>query len=171
MVTDKAKSGSTLVLGLGNVLMRDEGFGVHVARQLKGVKLPSHVRVEEGGVGGFNLLGYLEGVERLIVVDVMMTDSPPGELKLFKPGAESREPGKIVISFHQIGIMELVKMWSLLGLEPEILFLVTRPEEIGWSTHLSPRLQSAAGRAVELLEELSLNNFILSERSQGLCTL
>ena len=141
----------TLVLGVGNELLGDEGFGVHVARRLGEMELPRHVRVVEGGVGGFNLLGQLEGVGRLLVVDVMMTDAPAGELKLFQPGPELAEPGKTILSFHQVGILELLQMWSLLGHEPEIWFLVTRPENIGWSAELSPPLQQAASRAVELI--------------------
>lgn len=143
-----------MVLGVGNLLMGDEGFGIHVVRRLKEVELPSHVRVEEGGVGGFNLLGYLEGVKRLLVVDVMMMDSPPGKLHLLKPNQKPEEPGKQILSFHQVGILDLVHMWGLLGYEPEIMFLVTRPEKIEWSTELSPPLQSAADQATKMIQHL-----------------
>ncbi|MBL7209032.1 MAG: hydrogenase maturation protease, partial [Dehalococcoidia bacterium] len=67
-MTKSTGDGTTMVLGVGNLLLGDEGFGVHVVRRLKERKLPGHVRVEEGGVGGFNLLGYLDGVKRLLVV-------------------------------------------------------------------------------------------------------
>jgi hydrogenase maturation protease len=156
------------VLGLGNILMGDEGFGVHVVRQLKEIDLPSYVRLQEGGVGGFNLLGYLEGVKHLVVVDTMMLSSPPGELKLFKPGPELAEPGKIILSFHQVGILDLLHMWGLIGYEPETMFLVTRPQKIEWSTELSPPLQLAAIKATGMIQELCSN---LSRRSQGLCTI
>ena len=149
----------TLVLGLGNELLGDEGFGVHVARELKKIELPRHVRVAEGGVGGFNLLGQLEGVARLLVVDVMITDSPPGELRLFRPGEKLSEPDKQIISFHQMGALELVRMWSLLEQEPEVWFLVTRPEKMTWDTELSPKLQLAARQAVELIAELCRGDF------------
>ncbi len=163
---DKAGVKKTLVLGVGNEIMGDEGFGVHVVRRLKQVALPSYVRVEEGGVGGFNLLGQLEGIERLIVVDVMMIDCPPGELRLLKPGAGFREPGKIILSFHQVGVLELLQMWGLLGHEPEIEFLVTRPEKIEWGTSLSPSLSDAVTEAVKWLTELCLDNSPISERSK-----
>ena len=153
-MTENSGNGTTMVLGLGNLLMGDEGFGVHVVRRLKEVELPSHVRVVEGGVGGFNLLGYLEGVKWLLVVDVMMTDSPPGELRLLNSDQKPEERGKQILSFHQVGILELVKMWGLLGYEPEIMFLVTRPEKIEWSTELSPPLQSAADQATKMIQHL-----------------
>ena len=166
-MTDNTGNGKTLVLGLGNILMGDEGFGVRVARRLKEVELPDNVRVTEGGVGGFNLLGQLEGVERLIVVDIMILPSPPGELRLLEPGPELAEPGKVIISFHQVGVLDLVQMWSLIGHEPKTTFLVTRPQSMEWGTELSPPLRLAANRAVGVIQELCTN---LSRRSQGLCT-
>ena len=150
---------TTLVLGVGNVIMGDEGFGVRVAQRLKEIDLHDNIRVEEGGVGGFNLLGSLEGVKRLIVVDVMMTDIEPGEVCFFRPGPDLAEPGKRIISFHQVGVLELVQMWSLLGYKPEIFFLVTRPQKLEWSTELSAPVRSAAAKAVSLLEELCRDNF------------
>jgi hydrogenase maturation protease len=154
----------TLVLGLGNEILGDEGFGIHVVRRLAESRLPDDVIIEEGGVGGFNLLGKLEGIERLIVVDVMMLGGPPGELKRLKAGPEMAEPGKEIVSFHQVGIIDLVKMWGMLGYEPEIEFLVTQPEKIEWSTGLSPALQGAVSRAVEILEEMCLEKSPAPER-------
>lgn len=144
----------TLVLGIGNELLGDEGFGVHVARRLNDTVLPDYVKVTEGGVGGFNLLGYLEDRELLLVVDVMITDSPPGELRLFRPGPDLAEPGKTILSFHQVGVLELVRAWGLVGREPEVWFLVTRPDKIAWSTELSPPLQLAADRAVDMITQM-----------------
>ncbi|OGO32719.1 MAG: hypothetical protein A2Z29_07860 [Chloroflexi bacterium RBG_16_56_11] len=169
MGTQTADNQTTLILGLGNILLGDEGFGVHVARCLKQIHLPDYVRIEEGGVGGFNLLGCLSGVERLVVVDAMMLDSPPGELLIWKPGPNFRETGKNILSFHQVGIIELVHMWGLLGYEPEILFLVTRPEKMEPVIELSPRLRSAAEQAAKLIEKLCANDFADLGKSEDLC--
>ena len=162
---------ATLVLGVGNIIMGDEGFGVHVVRRLKECGLPSGVRIEEGGVGGFNLLGSLEGVSRVILVDVMMIDVAPGEVCLFKPGPGFREPGKNIVSFHQVGILELVRMWGLLGYEPEIFFLVTRPEKLDWGMELTPTVDAAVTKAVKLLIKVCHDDFNVLERSVSLCTL
>ena len=146
--------GKTLVLGLGNILMGDEGFGIEVVRRLKEAGLPAHVAAFEGGVGGFNLLGQLEGIEKLIVVDTMMMESPPGELKVLRPGPEVSEPGKEIISFHQVGVLDLLQMWSLIGRPPETFFLVTRPEKLEWGQGLSPALKTAVDRAQDMIREL-----------------
>jgi hydrogenase maturation protease len=150
----------TLILGAGNIAAGDEGFGVHVVRRLKNVKLPLGIRNMEGGVGGFDLLGHLEGLTRLIVVDIMILEQPPGELFLFKPGGNSIEPGKKVVSFHQVGILELIQIAEVIGYKPEVFFLVTPPETMAWSFELSPVLSRAADKAAQFLKEMSENNFI-----------
>ena len=164
------KPQTTLILGVGNIIMGDDGFGIHVVRHLKGIPLPHHVRIEEGGVGGFNLLGSLDGITRLIVVDVMMVDAAPGELCLLKSGPDLAEPDKNIVSFHQVGVLELVQMWSLLGNEPETYFLVTRPQKLAWSTELSTPIQAAVTKAVNLLQDLCRDNFASLERSPEICT-
>lgn len=158
---------TTLVLGLGNVLLGDEGFGVHVVRRLQGCALPDNVRVVEGGVGGLNLLGHLDEVKRLIIVDVMMHDSPPGQLLLIEPGARLDEPGKRLMSCHQIGILEILRTWSLIGNMPEVYVLATIPEHLEWSTELSARLEAACTKAVETIKKLCINPI---ERNYEICT-
>jgi hydrogenase maturation protease len=162
---------TTLILGVGNIIMGDEGFGVRVAQRLKGLDLPDNVKIEEGGVGGFDLLGSLEGIQRVIVVDVMMADIEPGEVCLLKMGPEFAEPGKRIISFHQVGVLELVQMWNLLGYQAEVFFVVTRPQKLEWSTELSAPVKEAADKAVNLLQDLCFKNFADLERSLDTCTL
>jgi hydrogenase maturation protease len=166
-MTHATAKDTTLVMGLGNILLGDEGFGVRVAHRLKQIDLPDNVRVEEGGVGGFDLLQHLEGVKRLIVVDVMILDSPPGELRILEPGPEVSEPGKVMLSFHQVGVLDLIQMWGLINPQPEIKFLVTRPQCMDWAAGLTPPLEQAVDRAVDIVRELC-DNFNI--RSQGLCT-
>ena len=157
---------TTLVLGLGNVLLSDEGFGVHVVRRLQGCALPHDVRVVEGGVGGFNLLGYLDGVKRLILVDVMIHSSPPGQLVLIEPGTKLEEPGKRLVSCHQIGVLELLKMWSLIGDEPDVYLVATTPQSLEWGMELSPALQAACAEAVEVIKKICINS---AERNYQIC--
>ncbi len=168
-MTDKAPQ-RTLILGVGNLILGDEGFGVHVARRLMEADLPAGITVTEGHVGGFDLLGALEGIARVIVVDVMIADLAPGEIRLFKPGPECAEPGKRIISFHQVGVLELAKLWGLLGYEPDVYFLVTRPQKLEWSTQMSAPVAAAADKAAALLLELCQEDFARLERSQSLCS-
>ncbi len=150
----------TLILGAGNISVGDEGFGVHVVRRLKENDLPPNVKIHEGGVGGFDLLGSLEGVKRLIIVDIMVTGKPAGELVFFKHGKNNLEPGKRVVSFHQVGILELLEIGELIGHAPEVFFLVTAPLTLEWSFELSSPLQAAAEKAAELLLKMAGEGFV-----------
>ena len=155
-MTDKLKAGkNTMVLGIGNIIMGDEGFGLHVIRRLKEIGMPDNIILEEGGVGGFELLGSLQGIEKLVVVDIMMLPLPPGELKVFEPGNPPSEPGKAIVSFHQIGVLELINMWQMIGnKEPEVTFVVTRPQTIDWGTELSQPLKPAVEKAAAMIKNL-----------------
>jgi hydrogenase maturation protease len=147
-----------MVLGLGNILMGDEGFGVHVIRRLQESELSNEVRIEEGGVEGLNLLGHLDGIKRLMVVDVMMIDMEPGELRVIKAEDMPGEPGKQIVSFHQVGVLELMHLADLIGYQPEVTFLVTRPEKMDWSMELSPRLRPAVDKAVNEVRKWCLES-------------
>jgi hydrogenase maturation protease len=164
-------NGTTLIMGLGNLLLGDEGFGVHVVRRLKLMNLPGDIKIEEGGVGGFDLLGYLDGVTTLLVIDVMIADIPPGELRLIKLGPELAEPGKTILSFHQVGVLDLIQMWGLIGPVPDTYLLVTRPQYLGICMELSPLCEHAAGQAVSMIERFAQEGFAGLERSGYLCTL
>jgi hydrogenase maturation protease len=155
-MTDKLKAEKkTMVLGIGNIIMGDEGFGLHVIRRLKEIGVPENIILEEGGVGGFDLLGVLQGIEKLVVVDIMMLPLPPGEIKVFEPGNPPKEPGKAIVSFHQIGVLELVNMWSMMGNEePEVTFVVTCPQTIDWGTELSQALKPAVEKAADTIKNL-----------------
>jgi len=150
----------TLILGAGNIAAGDEGFGVHVARRLAKMDLPHQVKVVEGGVGGFDLLGHLEGVSRLIIVDIITLEKPPGELFLLKPGGTSIEPGKKVVSFHQVGVLELIQIAAVIGFEPEVFVLATPPETMDWNFELSPALYKAADAAATFLKDMADDNFV-----------
>jgi hydrogenase maturation protease len=150
---------TTLILGIGNVALGDEGFGVHVARQMKGIGLPETIKVQEGGVAGFDLLGSFQDIDRIIVVDVTTIDVPPGEIAFFGLNSKLASANKTNLSFHQVGIIELIQIAGLLNRTPKIDFLVTNPQKMEWSFDLSPEVQKAADKAVLFLKEMFSGNY------------
>jgi hydrogenase maturation protease len=134
--------------------MGDEGFGIHVARRLRDAGLPENVRIETGGVAGFDLLGHFTGVQDIIVVDVMRTDLEPGQIAFleFEDGFSAGNRG--AVSFHQMSFLELMQIAELIGLKPRIRFLVTVPVSLDWSLDLTPPVSLAADKAVEFITEL-----------------
>ena len=149
---------NVLVLGIGNVALGDEGFGIHVARKLKDTSFPANIRVEEGAVAGFDLLGKLTDVDRLIVIDAMILDLELGEIAFMDLDAGFNAVNKTNMSFHQVGIVELLQISSLVGKTPRVHFLVTKPDKMEWSFELSPMVAQAAGKAVVFLQQKLLNH-------------
>jgi hydrogenase maturation protease len=76
-----------------------------------------------------------------------------------------------MLSFHQVGVLDLMQMWSLIGIEPETFFLVTRPQKMEVSMELSPTLQIAADRAVEIVKEMAYKGIYEPERKGDPCIL
>ena len=107
------KKRNILVLGLGNLLMGDEGVGVHAARMLEHGDLPHAVSMVDGGTGGFHLLSYLQDFATVIMIDATMDGNSPGTLSLIRPRFATDFPKSL--SAHDIGLRDLIESALLLG--------------------------------------------------------
>lgn len=113
----------TLVLGVGNTLLSDEGVGVHVVERLvKLYNLPEEVQVLDGGTLGMDLLYYLEGVENLLLVDAVEAHREPGALVRLS-GDEVPAFLSIKISPHQLGVPDMLAAAKLKGSFPRNIVL------------------------------------------------
>jgi hydrogenase maturation protease len=111
-----------LILGIGNVLLGDEGIGVHAVRAMEGMAWPGHVRLLDGGTGGFHLLSVFQQYKKIILIDATLDGREPGTVSLLKPKYAKDFPQ--TLSAHDIGLKDLVQSAALLGFLPEI-YLVT----------------------------------------------
>ena len=128
-----------LILGIGNLIMGDDGAGVCVVHKLQRVhSLPSGVAVMDGGTLGLDLLPALEGVSHLILVDAVATGSRPGTLvKLV--GEEIPLALETRLSPHQMGLKDLLAVARLMGQEPaEMVLIGVQPGSIEMGTELTP---------------------------------
>ncbi len=139
-------------MGIGNLLLRDEGVGVHVARALEELPLPEGVEVVEGGTLGFDLLGYFEGVEKLVVVDALKGGGEPGSIYKVRPEQLKASKDR-PLSLHQVGFLEVWETAKLLGFEPEVVIIGIEPKDLGWGMELSPEVRSKLDKVVELVLE------------------
>jgi len=112
----------TLVLGLGNILMGDEGIGVRSVEFMQGKPLPDHAELLDGGTGGFHLLSLFQEYKRFVIIDATLGTGPTGEIHVLKPRFASDFPRSL--TSHDIGLRDLIQSAELLGELPEI-FLVT----------------------------------------------
>lgn len=138
-------------MGIGNILLRDEGIGVHVAKKLMDLQMPAEVEVMDGGTMGLDLLYYIEGREKVIVVDTIMADQPPGTLFRFtdKNLAHKKE---LLRTAHGIDFTDVVRTVTALGTKPsEIVFIGVEPQEISEGLELSPVIEKKIPRIIELV--------------------
>lgn len=144
----------TLLLGIGNSIMSDDGIGVRVVRELTArFRFPEAVTVLDGGTLGLDLLPFLEDVERLLIIDAVMTDDPPGTF-IRREGEEIPQVFATKLSPHQMGLQDLLAVSALMGhTAGEMVLLGVTPREIGMGTELSPEVE----QQVEPLITASLN--------------
>jgi len=152
-----------VVLGFGNVLLRDDGAGVQLTELLR-VALGAAAGVfVDGGTMSFSLLPYIEETDALLVIDAADLRSAPGTLALFE-GAEMDSFLRIARrrSVHEIGLIDLLDMARLQGCLPSRrALLCVQPDRIDWGEELSPSvaevLPRAARQATELLQRWTLS--------------
>ncbi|MDA9536918.1 hydrogenase formation protein HupD, partial [Bradyrhizobium sp. CCBAU 21362] len=114
-----------LVLGIGNILWADEGFGVRAVEEFhRRYAVPDNVTILDGGTQGLYLVNYLEEADRLIVFDAIDYGLEPGRLKLVRDDEVPRFTGAKKMSLHQTGFQEVISAADLLGRCPKHLVLI-----------------------------------------------
>jgi hydrogenase maturation protease len=147
----------TLVLGIGNILLGDEGIGVWVVESLKRrYRFPSLATLLEGGTLGLDLLPQLQNVSRLLVVDAVQLGRKPGEIVRLE-GDEVPRALHVKVSPHQIGLEELLATARLMGCEPaKVVLWGMEPESIEPGADFSPQVARALpGLQTKVLKELA----------------
>lgn len=137
-------------LGLGNLMRTDDAVGMLAVEQLRAdARLPVSVSLVDGGTLGLDLLHPLEGATHLLALDAIDTGTAPGTLLRFAGEAIADLPvGK---SVHLLGFSDLIGALRLTGNAPvEIVVLGVQPETIGWGTELTPRVEAALPKLIEL---------------------
>jgi len=136
-----------LVLGLGNILLSDEGIGVWVAESLRRrFEFPQEVTVLEGGTLGLDLLPRLDGVERLLLIDTVRLGRAPGELVRLE-GEEVPAALDVKVSPHQLGVGDLLATARLMGSEPmQVVLWGMEPGRLEPGTGFSERVNDALPR-------------------------
>ena len=139
-----------LILGLGNILLRDEGIGVRALERLQAeYRLPSQVRALDGGTMGLDLLPYLYGASRLLILDALQMGGPPGGLARL---ADDEIPSALVLklSIHQVGLQELLAASRFQGTLPETVTLLgLEPVAIEWGLEFSPPVSAGLETLVQ----------------------
>jgi len=142
-----------LVLGIGNILWADEGFGVRTVEEFhRRYAVPDNVTILDGGTQGLYLVNYLEDADRLIVFDAIDYGLEPGQLKLVRDDEVPRFTGAKKMSLHQTGFQEVISAADLLGRCPKHLVLIgCQPLDLeDWGGPLTPPVRDQIAPAIEL---------------------
>lgn len=141
------------MLGVGNLLLSDEGFGVHVAQKLYDLDLPPEVEVVEGGTDGFGLMAFVVGTDRLIVIDAVKGGGSPGSLYRFDLNDCPPFPDLFKTSVHQISILEIINLSGVIGTTPQTTIIGVEPKTLDIGMALSPEIEARIPRVIELVKE------------------
>lgn len=146
--------GSTLVLGLGNPLMTDDGVGLAALARLESqYTMDSGVRLVDGGTWGMNLLPMIEDTRRLVLLDAIRSGAPPGTLVVLERDELPRYFA-LKLSPHQIDLREVLALAELRGTLPEETVAIgLEPEDVEMGTALTSRLGDRVDALVDAAVE------------------
>ncbi len=144
-----AASVKTVVLGVGNILHRDDGAGAQaIARLRADSRVPADVCLVEGGTLGLELLPYIWDCARLIVVDAVDVGERPGTL--IRMSGEELNSLPSNSSIHQLGVSDLlIALRMLAERQPEVVLLGVQPGNTDWSSELSSDVAARIDSLVE----------------------
>ncbi len=162
----------TLILGIGNLLWADEGFGVRAVEQLnRYYQFDENVTLMDGGTQGIYLVQYVEQVDLLVVFDAIDYGLEPGTLRLIEGDDVPKFMGAKKMSLHQTGFQEVLAMAEMLGRYPQHLLLVgvqpVQLEDFGGSLREKTRqqIEPAIQSALKWLQQFDIQ---ASKRSKPL---
>jgi len=163
----------TAVLGLGNLLLGDEGVGVHVVHALQQQILPVGVQTADIGTALLDAIPLLEECNRFIVIDAVKAGGKPGTLYCM-PLSEMNEKA-CMASLHGVDLHRVMRLSRRTG-APEVLVIGIEPDRIDWSLELSPSVSAALPMVLQLVsaaialypfarKRMVLNNFAQKRRT------
>jgi len=148
---DNAPPKRTVILGVGNLLLSDEGVGVHVANRLMEMELPPGVEVIEGGTHGFRLMNIVIEADRLVVVDAVKGGASPGSIYRFDIKDAPSYPAAFKTSAHQVGILEVIHLSELVGPIPETTIIGVEPKSLAMGLELSSEVEEKLPKVIEMV--------------------
>ena len=137
-----------VVIGIGNLLLMDEGIGVHTINELEKHDLPGSIEIYDGGTGGFKLIDLMHGAARVIFIDAVETGKAPGSVTIFSAEDVHSIYNKKKYSLHDTDLMEIIKMAEMLGNPPMIEIVGIQPKTINYGTTLSKELAGSMSNIV-----------------------
>ncbi len=143
------RQSNVLILGIGNLLLSDEGVGVHAVRCLAQRELPPGVEVLDGGTSGADLVDHLDGRTKVVVIDAASGDGPPGTVYRCEARELIEQEGSL--SLHEFGLADSLHMAERLGCAPQrVIVLGVQPATMEPGLDLSPEVAAVLPGIIRL---------------------
>lgn len=142
-----------MVVGIGNLIMQDDGVGVHAIKALEELGFSDDVELIDGGTHSYDLIEEFCRAENLIIVDAMHAGGEPGTIYRAPFDELGLEPDQNITSLHEMHFVEAMKMTRMLGYNPTTTVFGIEPAIIEISMDLSPEVAKKFPRLVELIHQ------------------
>lgn len=151
MLKNTKKNKDILIVGVGNILLGDEGIGVHVIKELEKLNLPNRVELLDIGIAIFSLILHISGRKKVIIVDAVKTsDGDVGKIYRLSVEDIKKDKNKF-FSLHQIGIGNILTLSQLNSKPKELVIIGIGIREIKLGTELSPCLKEKMPKIINLI--------------------
>ncbi len=151
----------TTVLGIGNLLLKDEGVGVHVVQKLASDVRDVNTNIIDGGTSPEILSLIDDSIDKLIIVDAVKAGNKPGTIYRFSINdldIDSEKP----VSLHEIGVLESLRMMALLNRQPKSTVLIgIEPKTIDYGLELSPEVKAVLPEVIKLVLQETEENIAM----------
>lgn len=148
---DAATNSGALILGVGNILLKDEGLGVRAVEWINSkVKLPDGVLAVDGGTSGLKLLPLFKEYDRIVIIDAVASTSGPGTVCRI-PAEKLKTAPPLMATAHEIDIGNILALAALEGYNPEVVIIGMEPADINPGLELSAVVEKKIPEVVELV--------------------
>lgn len=137
-----------VVIGIGNILQRDDGVGIHVVKQLENEGLPPTIELIDGGTSTLSMLSYFMDYKKVIVIDSLKGGLEPGTVYKIRP-EDITNYKKENLSIHDVQILDVVKMANMMGSFPEVVIYGIEPKEICFDLEMTDIMKSRIPEVIQ----------------------
>jgi hydrogenase maturation protease len=147
------KVDKVVVLGVGNLLLGDEGVGVHLIQKLREMEIGERVELVDGGTSLLDFIPQRENVSKLIIVDAVKLGGKPGKTYKIYVDDSLLKAERGMTSLHQLGVVETLAIAQKMGKLPPTIIIGIEPKDMGYGLELSPEIEREMGKMVNLILE------------------
>lgn len=155
-ISNEFCQGPILIMGIGNMLLGDEGVGVHAIRELEKIDLPDSVRLLDAGIAFIDAVSHMEGIHKLIVIDAIKGGKKPGTVYHIQVNPDSYSCYSATL--HGVSVLAMMTLLQH-KIPDKVSVIGVEPDTINWATDISDTVKKAMPLLMEtVLNEIKINN-------------